>query len=262
MNTYNFMPSPNEEVMECELNSDKPHSPTSVGDSDKSYGPTTVGDPSSGKPNNPTTVGALYSDKQHSPTIVGDEEDLMDNVSIQSLDTDVGEGLSGWQATKSKKSKKKVKKNIVVATRTSSRVPRDGVPIAEKAAQRVKAWNEPVGISCSSQNLFTVLNNAPTPELCAVIQDLRIEGDEIVEQVNIFRVEELARAAITEANYKQFLEKLKERDKLSEEELQEDMAMETISNLQRGFVNGSPKGGGLVDSSKEIPESPTHIIIQ
>lgn len=121
----------------------------------------------------------------------------------------------------------------MVATRTSSRVPRDRVPIVEKAAQRAKAWNETSSKSIMSQNPFTVLNNTLTPELCVVIHDLGIEGDEIAEHIDIFKTEELARAAIAEANYKHFLEKLKEKGKLTEDEIQDDMAMETISNLQR-----------------------------
>lgn len=204
---------------------------------------------------------ALTSDKLNSPTLMEHEEDLMDNFSIQSLDSDIGEGISGWRVPKSKKARKKARRNIVVATRTSSRMPRDGLPIAEKAAQRVKAWNESSGISSISQSPFTILNNTHTPELSSVIHDLSIGEEEVVEQVDIFKIEELARASIAKANYKQFLEKLKEKDKPTEEELLEDMAMETISNLQRGFVNESPNGGGSDDLAKGTPEALTPIIL-
>lgn len=71
-----------------------------------------------------------------------DEEDVMDRIYVQSVETDMAETAPGWQAPKSKKKKKKTKRCIAVATRTSSRVPRDGVPIAEKAAQRAKIKNE------------------------------------------------------------------------------------------------------------------------
>jgi hypothetical protein len=72
-------------------------------------------------------------------------EDLMDNASIMSKDSDGGGDGQGWQAPKSKKTRKS--KKMVVATRTSSRVLRDGVPIATKAAQRAMAKNNITGTS-------------------------------------------------------------------------------------------------------------------
>jgi len=42
---------------------------------------------------------------------------------------------------------------------------------------------------------------------------LNIEGENVDEQLDVFRAEEIARAALAEANYKVFLEKQKERDK-------------------------------------------------
>lgn len=53
---------------------------------------------------------------------------------------------------------------------------------------------------------FTILNNTPSDALQKVIIDLEVE---VEEQLNAFRAEEVARAAIAEANYKSFLETAK-----------------------------------------------------
>jgi hypothetical protein len=89
-------------------------------------------------------------------------------------------------------------------------VPRDGIPIATKAANRVKALNDCLGKS--SQNPFTILNNTSSDALQKVIYDLDIEVEDIDEQLNAFRAEEVARAAIAKANYKSFLEKQRSKD--------------------------------------------------
>lgn len=141
-----------------------------------------------------------------SSNIQFDEEDFMDHLSDQSKLSDMENDYQGWQSPKSRKSKKKKRKQVVVATRTSSRVPRDGIPIANKTINRAKAKNNTTG-SASSQNPFTALNNADTASLKEVILDIDIEVENVEEQIDIFRVEELARAAIAEANYKAYLEK-------------------------------------------------------
>jgi hypothetical protein len=128
-----------------------------------------------------------------------DEEDVMDHLSKQSKLSDMEQECQGWQSPKSRKSKKKKRKQVVVATRTSSRVPRDGIPIATKAMNRAAA--NKTG-TASSKNPFTVLNNADATSLKEVILDLDIEVENVEEQIDIFKVEELARAAIAEANYK------------------------------------------------------------
>lgn len=121
-------------------------------------------------------------------------------------------------------------------------VPTDGIPIATKAINRAKAKNNITGI-VSSQNPFTVLNNTDTASLKEVILDLDIEVENVKEQVDIFRVEELARAAIAEANYKVNLEKQKERQgPLSDSQL-EDSAMEAITNQERSVATDPTKGG-------------------
>lgn len=61
-----------------------------------------------------------------------------------------------------------------------------------------------------TQNPFTVLNNTSNSSLHVVIIDLEV--DNIDEQLDVFKLEELARAAVVEANYKHFIESQKARD--------------------------------------------------
>jgi hypothetical protein len=63
-----------------------------------------------------------------------------------------------------------------------------------------------------THNPFTVLNNTSSSSLHVVIIDLDLEVDNIDEQLDAFKLEELARAAVVEANYKHFIESQKARD--------------------------------------------------
>jgi CRISPR/Cas system CSM-associated protein Csm5 (group 7 of RAMP superfamily) len=164
------------------------------------------------------------------PVSMVDETDVTDRMSMQSIETDRDEEETGWQIHESRKKKKGSRKQIVVASRTSSRVPRDGVPIAEKVAQRAKARNEILGNSSSIPNPFTVLNNVTSSELCSIMHDLDLDGENLEEQVSVFKVEELAWAAIAEANYKQYLERLKDKEKPIEEDFVDGLVMGTITN--------------------------------
>lgn len=78
----------------------------------------------------------------------------------------------GWQEQPSRKSKKKKKNPVVVASRASKRIPRDGVSIAEKASVRAIAKNNTSGMT----NPFTVLNSATPSLLQSIIADMNIEG--------------------------------------------------------------------------------------
>jgi hypothetical protein len=134
----------------------------------------------------------------------------MDIISCQSKDWDMEETSQEWKSPRSKKSKKHKKNKVVVASRTSSRIPRDRIPIAEKATRRVIEKNNISGIT--SHNPFTILNNSTNDALHSVISDMDIDIENVDEQLDVFRLEELARAAIAEANYKSFLESQKARD--------------------------------------------------
>lgn len=75
------------------------------------------------------------------------EEDMMDNLSNISKESDLEETEIGWKTSNSRKTKNQKKRRVVVASRTSNRIPRDGVPIAEKAAKRAREKNDISGIS-------------------------------------------------------------------------------------------------------------------
>jgi hypothetical protein len=142
----------------------------------------------------------------------GTEEDIMDSMSNLSRDSDWDEALQGWQSPKSKKKKKKKTRQVVVATRASQRIPKDGIPVAEKASMRATAKNNISGITISP-NPFTILDNTPSVVLQHVLSDLNIVVEDVEDQIGAFRAEEMARAALAEANYKVYLVKIKERDK-------------------------------------------------
>lgn len=169
------------------------------------------------------------------------DEDLMDKFSCRSKDSDMEEANQGWKAPKSKKSKKHKKKQVVVASRTSSRIPRDGIPIAEKATKRAMEKDNISGMT--THNPFTVLNNTPVPILHAVMTDLDIEVDNIDDQIGVFKLAELARAVVAEANYKNFLESQRNKDAPQREDDLKELTMEVISNENRDCHELFPKGG-------------------
>lgn len=155
-------------------------------------------------------------------------EDIMDNISVMGKDSDGEEDGHGWRAPKSKKAKKI--KRVMMATRTSSRIPRDGIPIVTEAIQRAVARDNVSG------NSFTVLNSTSTSSLQYVIHDMGLECEEMEEYLDVFKTEEVARAKIVEANYKSFLEKLKNKSAPQTEEEEQDFTMGVISNEHRGSV--------------------------
>ena len=75
-----------------------------------------------------------------------------------------------------------------------------------------------------------------------VLMDLELKSENIDEHIDSFKTEEIARAAIVEANYKCFLEKQLEKTYPRDDEQILDLAMEAISNQMRN-VSPSPKGG-------------------
>jgi hypothetical protein len=93
------------------------------------------------------------------------EEDLMDNISMEGLEEAAEEdNTQGWveQVAKKRKGKagNKNRSRSVVATRASARVARDGVPIAEKAIARTR----------EKMNFRKVLPLIPLPILMMLLQ--------------------------------------------------------------------------------------------
>ncbi|CAN6244089.1 unnamed protein product [Urochloa humidicola] len=186
----------------------------------------------------------LPEDKTHQ------EEDLMDNTSNYSLEVITEEeDNQGWeQAANKKKRLKSIKtrKKPAVASRSSARVVRDGVPIALKAMARTRNRNElQKGIN---DNHFTILNNAPDDHIAQVISDLDISVPNIDTQINIFRAEELVRADLALANYKKYLDKINSRNAPQSEGDLSELAMEAISNSVRLRGDESRCSGNIPDA--------------
>jgi hypothetical protein len=87
------------------------------------------------------------------------------------------------------------------------------------------------------------------------------------EQIDIFRVEELARAALAEANYKVFLEKQKgKQDSLSSNQM-DDLTMEVFDNKGRGVMSKPNKGGLVIldscdgsELSRDLVKNDVHVL--
>jgi DNA-binding FrmR family transcriptional regulator len=187
------------------------------------------------------------------------EEDLMDDTYVdERVVPSEDEEARGWVESISKKKKrKKMKKktNQVAATRASARVPRDGVPIVDKAMARAKERNNFLEGNCS--NSFTVLKDASTTHLRGVMLDLDITCDDIDAQIDAFRAEEAVRADLAKANYQVYLENLKKKIVPQGEDDLGDLTMEVISNANRN-VDGAENDGMLTSllpkgGSEEIP---------
>lgn len=121
------------------------------------------------------------------------EEDIVDDFSVQSLELESDGEELGWKSLKPKRARVQKKRQVIVATRTSQRVPRDGIPIATKVVNRAMAKDN---ISGNSKNPFTILNETSNVILQEVMIDLGIGSKNFEEQLDIFKVEEKPRDAM------------------------------------------------------------------
>lgn len=112
----------------------------------------------------------------------------------------------------------------------------------EKATARMAAKNNTTNTTGKTVNPFTILNSSPDNCLKSVMVDMNIDCENLDEQIGVFRAEEIVRAALAEANYNQYLEKLMEKDKNMADD--SDLTMGGITNTERDVPQGSPKGGG------------------
>ena len=123
-----------------------------------------------------------------------------------------------WESPPAKKKKiKAAKPKVVIATKTSSRIPRDGIPIADKAMKRVQEKNSLH--PGTSKNPFTILNNTSDEVLGKIIYDLDITFENMDSVISAFKVEEQARADLAQANYNKYLDKINSRTAPQEEEV-------------------------------------------
>ena len=112
------------------------------------------------------------------------------------------------------------------ATWTSSRIARDGISTADKASSLASIRDTIQGITSSIP--FTVLNSVPVSAMQSIMVDLDIVVDNVEEQLRGFRAEELARAAIAEDNYKNYVDEQKEKYVPQEGEDWRELSMEVI----------------------------------
>jgi hypothetical protein len=158
------------------------------------------------------------------------EEDLMDRQVVMSLDE---ESSQGWASPIKLKKKRPIqRKKVTVATRASSRIPRDGIPIATKAMHRARDWDN-ISTGMFPTNPFTVLNSIPNDELNKVLVDLDIDIENLDEQINLFKTEELVRADLAQANYKEYIDRINKKTTPQDDDAMQDLAMEVIDNTCR-----------------------------
>jgi hypothetical protein len=156
-----------------------------------------------------------------------------------------------WTKVASKKLKKKYKRKILaLATRASSRIARDGIPILEKATKRAQGKDYPQGIS--KPRSFTVLNHEPNENLALVMKDLGIVCDDFDKQLDILKMEEKVRAVVAEANYKTYLDRINKKTVPQSVEETHEYAMEGITNDQRQVDGPIPQEGEKMEDRQKI----------
>jgi len=147
-----------------------------------------------------------------------------------------------WMVSRSKKKKKKQRRTKgIIATRESSRVPKDGRTMLEKAVQRAEAKDVTTKGNVST-NQFLILNELDNDYIHNVASELDLEIENIDTQIETFKAEERVRAALAEANYKEYLDRINKKNApRGEEELQE-FSLSIIDNSTRevGLENSSP----------------------
>jgi hypothetical protein len=106
----------------------------------------------------------------------------------------------------------------VIATRASSRIARDGIPILEKPPKELV---RKISYKVLNENLSTVM------------KDIGIVLENYDNQIDVFKAEERVRATIAEANYKKYVDKINSKNAPQTEEDLQELAMEAITNKER-----------------------------
>jgi len=167
------------------------------------------------------------------------EQDLLNQLQQGHDEPAEGAVSNSWEPSPVKKKKgRTTKSKVAISSRASTRIPRDGIPIAEKAMRR--AQDKDNFTSGNTKNPFAVLNNTPNEVLGIVISDLDIMFENIDPVINAFKIEELARAELAQANYKLHLEKINKKTTPQGEEELQDLSMKAINNSLRLDKNSTP----------------------
>jgi hypothetical protein len=121
------------------------------------------------------------------------------------------------------------------------------VVAARKSSRGRKAMQRSGGMHKIPPNSFAILNSYEDDDLESIAKscDIILGGceEEIAENINAIKLEEIAKAAVAEANYKHRQELVPEEKHSLEGE---NLNLEKVDNQQRGCGNVSPskRGGG------------------
>jgi hypothetical protein len=155
---------------------------------------------------------------------------FMEDESVQSLDEFLKDIKYETWVSKSnrKKQTKKGRGIITVAIRTSSRVPKDGRSMMEKSTQHAKERNEIIK-GTNNANHFLILNNLSNEYIKNVTDN----------QLEVFRAEERVRAALAEANYKEYLASTNRKTAPQGDEELQEFSLKVVDNSARGIADPS-----------------------
>jgi HD superfamily phosphohydrolase len=156
------------------------------------------------------------------------------------------------EGTKQEREEKNRRNFPVIATRASSRIARDGIPILEKATKRAHEKNQLQGTS--RPNPFLILNNESNENLSTVMKDIGIVLENYDNQIDLFKAEERVRATIAEANYNKYVDKINSKNAPQTEEDLQELAMEAITNKERleaPLISQEGPGGAEPEENKK-----------
>lgn len=126
-----------------------------------------------------------------------------------------------------------------MATRASSRIPKDGRTVLEKATQHVQQKND-TSKGTHISNQFLILNNLENDYICDVASKLDLNIENVDTQLEVFKAVERVRAALVEANYKEYLASVNKRTTPQDEEEIQEYNLEAFDNSARD-AEGMPK---------------------
>jgi len=176
------------------------------------------------------------------------EKSLMDLGILTSGDErSTEENQHPWVVSGSKrKTKKHNKGKVVIATRASSRAPKDGRTMMEKAVQRAQD-RDVVTKGTSPANQFLILNELDTEHIQNIVSELDLEIDNLDTQIDTFKAEERIRAALAEENYKEYLGKINKKTAPQGEE--------ELSEFNLSIIDNSTREVGLEKENENVEET-------
>ena len=123
----------------------------------------------------------------------------------------------------------------MIATRVSNKIQKDGRSMLEKDIQQAQNKDD-LSKGISESNQFLVLNNLSNDYIQDVASALDLDIVNIDTQIEVFRAEEKVRAALAEANYKEYLDSVNKKTTPQGEEAIQEYSLNAIDNTSRGFA--------------------------